>query len=89
MMPSNLSAASHCFRLPLVRNQAVAGPALPFCLPRDITSRFGLRLRQLRHDHHMTQMRMAVEFGIDRTFISDEVMAIGFDLTLSELLHDV
>ena len=102
MMPSNLSAASHSFRLPLVRNQAVAGPALPFCLPRDITSRFGMRLRQLRHDHHMTQMRMAVEFGIDRTFISDvergrksislpmlEVMAIGFDLTLSELLHDV
>ncbi len=72
-------------------------------LPRvDVSSRFGLRLRQLRRDHNMTQLRMAVEFGIDRTYISDvergrksislpmlEVMALGFQLSLSDLLRDI
>ncbi len=50
----------------------------------------------------MTQLRMAVEFGIDRTYISDvergrksislpmlEVIALGFQLSLSELLRDI
>ena len=68
----------------------------------DVSSRFGQRLRQLRRDHNMTQLRMAVEFGIDRTFISDvergrksislpmlEILALGFQLTLSELLRDI
>ena len=68
----------------------------------DVTSRFGLRLRQLRQDRCLTQLRMAVEFGIDRTFISDlergrksislpmlEVLALGFHLSLSELLQDI
>jgi transcriptional regulator with XRE-family HTH domain len=45
---------------------------------------------------------MAIEFGIDRTFISDvergrksislpimEVMALGFKMSLSELLRDI
>ena len=75
------------------------------CLPNppaDVSSRFGLRLRQLRRDHNMTQLRMAVDFGIDRTYISDvergrksislpmlEVLALGFELTLSELLRDI
>lgn len=72
-------------------------------VPRvDVSSRFGLRLRQLRRDHNLTQLRMAVEFGIDRTYISDvergrksislpmlEVLALGFQLTLSELLRDI
>ena len=40
-------------------------------LPRDISSRFGLRLRELRRSRNMTQLRMAVDFGIDRSFISD------------------
>lgn len=79
----------------------------PLCLPHpqssvDVSSRFGLRLRQLRRDHNMTQLRMAVDFGIDRTYISDvergrksislpmlEVLALGFQLTLSELLRDI
>ena len=72
-------------------------------LPRmDVSSRFGLRLRQLRRDHNLTQLRMAVDFGIDRTYISDvergrksislpmlEVLALGFQLSLSELLRDI
>lgn len=72
-------------------------------LPRlDVSSRFGLRLRQLRREHNMTQLRMAVVFGIDRTYISDvergrksislpmlEVLALGFQLSLSELLRSI
>lgn len=50
----------------------------------------------------MTQLDMALGFGIDRSFISDvergkkaislpllEVIAIGFGLTLSQLLEEV
>lgn len=71
-------------------------------LPLDVSSRFGVRLRELRRDRQLTQLRMAVEFGIDRTFISDvergrksislpmlEVLALGFQLSLSELLRDI
>ena len=71
-------------------------------LPMDVSSRFGVRLRQLRREHNMTQLRMAVDFGIDRTYISDvergrksislpmlEVLALGFQLSLSELLRDI
>ncbi len=73
-----------------------------YFLPLDVSSRFGVRLRQLRRDRNLTQLRMAVEFGIDRTFISDvergrksislpmlEVLALGFQLSLSELLRDI
>jgi DNA-binding XRE family transcriptional regulator len=71
-------------------------------LPKDICSRFGRRLRQLRQERSMTQIDVAVHFGIDRTFLSDvergrkgvclptlEVMALGFGMTLSELLRGV
>jgi DNA-binding XRE family transcriptional regulator len=73
-----------------------------YYLPMDVSSRFGVRLRQLRHERSLTQLRMATEFGIDRTFISDvergrksislpilEVMALGFKISLSELLRDI
>lgn len=73
-----------------------------YFLPLDVSSRFGAKLRQLRHERNLTQLRMAVEFGIDRTFISDvergrksislpmlEVLALGLQLSLSELLKDV
>src|SRR5438270_13887243 len=43
----------------------------PFCLPIDVSSRFGARLRELRRERNMTQLRMATDFGIDRSFISD------------------
>jgi DNA-binding XRE family transcriptional regulator len=73
-----------------------------YYLPMDVSSRFGVRLRQLRRERCLTQLRMATEFGIDRTFISDvergrksislpimEVMALGFKMSLSELLRDI
>lgn len=72
------------------------------CLPRDVSSRFGLRLRELRRAKNMTQLRMAVDFGIDRSFISDvergrksislpmlEVIALGLDVSLSDLLTGI
>ncbi len=50
----------------------------------------------------MTHIEMSIEFGIDRSFISDvergkkaislpllEVIAIGFGLTMSDLLADI
>jgi transcriptional regulator with XRE-family HTH domain len=68
----------------------------------DVSSRFGERLRQLRRERNLTQVRMAVDFGIDRSFISDvergrksislpmlEVIALGLKMTLSELLRDL
>lgn len=76
-------------------------PAL-YYLPMDVSSRFGARLRELRRERNLTQLRMATEFGIDRSFISDvergrksislptlEVMALGLNLSLSDLLKDV
>ena len=72
------------------------------CLPRDVSSRFGARLRELRRERNLTQLRMANDFGIDRSFISDvergrksislpmlEVIALGMKLSLSDLLHDI
>jgi DNA-binding XRE family transcriptional regulator len=69
---------------------------------RDVSSRFGTRLRSLRHARNMTQQQMSDYLGIDRTFISDvecgrkaislpflEVMALGFGLSLSDLFTDV
>jgi DNA-binding XRE family transcriptional regulator len=67
-----------------------------------VADRFGIRLRTLRKARGMTQTEMSIEFGIDRSFISDvergkkaislpllEVIAIGFGLTMSDLLADV
>jgi len=69
---------------------------------RDIGSRFGLRVRALRRSHGMTQMDMAIDFGIDRSYISDfecgkkgislatlEVIALGFKMELSNLFEDL
>lgn len=94
------SASPFVVQRPL--NSAAARKPESFYLPKDVSSRFGVRLRELRRDRNMTQLRMAVEFGIDRTFISDvergrksislpmlEVMALGFNLSLSELLRNI
>ncbi len=80
--------------------QAPAEPERP--LPRDVSSRFGLRLRELRKQNNMTQLRMATVFGIDRSFISDvergrksislpmlEIIALGMRISLSDLLRDL
>jgi DNA-binding XRE family transcriptional regulator len=73
-----------------------------YYLPMDVSSRFGVRLRLLRRERNLTQLRMAVDFGIDRSFISDvergrksislpmlEVLALGLKMSLSELLRDL
>ena len=73
-----------------------------YYLPMDVSSRFGVRLRQLRRERNLTQLRMAGDFGIDRTFISDvergrksislpmlEILALGLKLSLSDLLRDI
>lgn len=70
--------------------------------PTDVSSRFGARLRELRKERNFTQLQMAIDFGIDRSYISDiergrksvslptlEVIAIGMHLSLSDLLHDL
>ncbi len=67
-----------------------------------ITCRFGMRLRHLRTERKLTQLRMAIDFGIDRSYISDvergrksislptlEIIALGLNLSLSELLEDL
>jgi DNA-binding XRE family transcriptional regulator len=73
-----------------------------YYLPMDVSGRFGVRLRELRLERNLTQLCMAVEFGIDRSYISDiergrkaislpmlEILALGLNLTLSELLQDI
>jgi len=68
----------------------------------NVNKRFGLRLRALRTERRMTQVHMAVTFGIDRSFISDvergkksislpllEVISLGFKISLPDLLRDV
>jgi DNA-binding XRE family transcriptional regulator len=92
---------------PLARSQTALfltrmTPIVPNELSRDVSARFGLRLRQLRRERTLTQTRMATVFGIDRSFISDvergrksislptlEIIALGLNMTLSELLKDV
>jgi|ERR1700733_4273133 DNA-binding XRE family transcriptional regulator len=64
-----------------------------------IDARFGARIRELRKERQWTQLYMAIHFGIDRSHISDvergcksmtlslmEVVALGFGISLSELL---
>lgn len=68
----------------------------------DIGTRFGRKLRELRRNHRMTQLDLAVMLGIDRSYISEvecgkkgislatlEVIAIGFRLPVSDLLKDI
>ncbi len=76
--------------------------AVPQAQSRTVASRFGLRLRQLRRERNLTQLDMAVTFGIDRSFISDvergrksmslpmlEIVALGLQVSLSDLLRDL
>jgi DNA-binding XRE family transcriptional regulator len=68
----------------------------------DVSSRFGARLRDLRRSHRLTQLDMAIAFGIDRSYISDvecgkkgislvtlEIIALGFSMKLSDLFEDL
>ena len=67
-----------------------------------VSIRFGDRLHQLREQRGYTQMQLAMIAGLDRSFISDmergvkeptistlDLLAITFNLTLSELLDSV
>lgn len=71
-------------------------------LANDVSSRFGRRLRQMRLSRNLTQSDMARKFGIDRSFISElecgrkavslpmlEVIALGMQISLSELFKDL
>ena len=68
----------------------------------NITVRFGLRVRMLRKQKGWTQVQMADALGIDRSYISDvergkknvslptmEVIALGFEISLSKLLSRI
>lgn len=68
----------------------------------DIGTRFGQKLRELRHTSGMTQIDVAVMLGMDRSYISEvergkkgislatlEIIALGFRLPLSDLLRDL
>lgn len=67
-----------------------------------ISSRFGVRLRHLRRERSLTQMRMSIAYGIDRSYLSDiergrksislsylEVIALGMQISMSELVKDL
>jgi DNA-binding XRE family transcriptional regulator len=83
---------------------AINGPAKnsPANPHKDVSTRFGMRLKQLRVERQLTQVRMAREFGLDRSYISDvergrksislptmEVFALGLKLSLAELLTGI
>ena len=82
--------------------RAEARNAANYFLPANVNSRFGVRLREFRRERNLTQLQMATKLGIDRTFISDvergrksislgmlEIVALGLDLSLSDLLMDM
>lgn len=67
-----------------------------------VMRRFGKRLRHLRQQRGWTQMHMAIEFKIDRAYLSDvergvksislpmvEKIAQAFQTSLSEILKDI
>ena len=101
--PASLDAAPHPVRAQESTRLASVSPSAQAEFPRrDVSSRFGARLRELRRERNLTQLRMANEFGIDRSFISDvergrksislpmlEIIALGMKLSLSELLQDI
>jgi DNA-binding XRE family transcriptional regulator len=95
-----MSRTTGCLELEPILEQSIA-PSTVY-LPKDIGSRFGARLRDLRRSHRLTQLDMAVTFGIDRSYISDvecgkkgislatlEVIALGFSMKLSDLFEDL
>jgi transcriptional regulator with XRE-family HTH domain len=78
-------------------------PSAPHQFPHiEIGIRFGQKLRDLRRSRGLTQLDMAIAFGIDRSYISDiecgkkgislatlEVISLGFNIPLSGLLADM
>ncbi|MGD0460229.1 MAG: helix-turn-helix transcriptional regulator [Terriglobia bacterium] len=71
-------------------------------MAEDIRIRVGRRLQKLRKQRGWTQVQMAEQFGLDRSYLADvehgkrnisivnlEVIASGFGLTLSRFLTKV
>jgi len=71
-------------------------------MAEDIRVRIGRRLKKLRKKRGWTQVQMAEQFGLDRSYLADvehgkrnisivnlEIIARGFGLTLSRLLTKV
>jgi len=71
-------------------------------MAEDIRTRFGRRLRKLRQQRGWTQVQMAEQFGLDRSYLADvergkrnisianlNIIASGFGLSLSKLLSRV
>jgi transcriptional regulator with XRE-family HTH domain len=69
---------------------------------RNVSIRFGERLRQLREKAGLSQVEMAHKFGIDRGHISElengkrkiclslmETLADGFKVSISELMKGI
>jgi DNA-binding XRE family transcriptional regulator len=67
-----------------------------------VRNRFGKRLQSIRTDKGMTQMQLAIEAGLDRSFISDmengkkeptistlDQIAVAMNISLSDLLMGV
>jgi transcriptional regulator with XRE-family HTH domain len=71
-------------------------------MAEDIRVRIGRRLKKLRKKRGWTQVQMAEQFGLDRSYLADvehgkrnisilnlEIIATGFGLTLSRFLTKV
>ena len=67
-----------------------------------ISSRFGVRLRELRRERRLTQLRMSEDCGIDRSFLSDiergrksvslpflKIIAVRMQISMSEMVKDL
>ncbi len=101
-VPSSLGNQSGAPPGPPLRQPSVSWLSAERASSTYIVDRFGIRLRTLRKARGMTQIEMSIEFGIDRSFISDvergkkaislpllEVIAIGFGLSMSDLLDGI
>ena len=71
-------------------------------MAEDVRARFGRRLRRLRRGRGWTQVELAEKLGLDRSYLADiergrrnvslmnlEIIAKGFELSLSQLLSQV
>ncbi len=71
-------------------------------MAEDVRARFGRRLRRLRTGRGWTQVELAEKLGLDRSYLADiergrrnvslmnlEIIAKGFELSLSQLLSQV
>ncbi|MBB5060026.1 transcriptional regulator with XRE-family HTH domain [Granulicella aggregans] len=69
---------------------------------QDVSTRFGQRIKELRTQRNLTQVGMAREFGINRSYISQlergrksvslntiEILALGLKLSIAELLSGI